>query len=364
MENLRLAIRPGLGAKVIPVRRVDHHLPRVARTSDQRHHVVAHDRAHLVVQRQVRGKVQGSWPEAVLCRRPGERIETLPGGCAQPGGGVMAQPALNLHLVGIAGRKFLPRSGPAVAHHLPGITRGPGVMDDEHGRSAVPRGLLVFICPATVVGHGLAVKHLRVAGRIARIVHQHHHGLAPGIQTGVVVPLEFRGDDPVANEHERTVSERHRLLGPRRVDHDVLAIGERERRATAADRQHRAGVGGDLNQRHVLQEAAVIGRPQAVALELGDDVAGGELLAGTGGRPPAEGIRGQGLDGRANVGIVELRRLQRQCGGGAEHQRQRENRLMHGAIIVLRGWEELGAACGSFSPGRGGGTTAANKRRR
>ena len=306
VEDLRIAIGPRPGAEVVPVRAVHHHLLGMARALHERGHVVADDGPHLVVQGQTRGELQGNGFEATPRRRTRELIEAETGGGKELPGGLVAQPALSQRMVGITRRQLLPWSGIAVLHHLPGITRGPSLMHDEHTGCAPARGLLVFISPAAVVGHGLAVKELRVTGGITRIIHQYHHRLALRVETGVVVPLVFGRDDAVAGEHQGTPGERHGRLRARRTHDEVSAEAESERRG-AADRERCVGVGGDLHQRHFLQEAAVVGRQKAVALELGGDVFSRELLARTGRRPAAELIRGQSPDGGADIGLVEAR---------------------------------------------------------
>src|SRR5204862_335937 len=141
VEDLRIAIGRRPGAEVVPVRAVHNHLLGMARAPHERGHVVADDGPHLVVQGQTRAELQGNGFEATPRRRTRELIEAESSGGKELPGGLVAQPALGQRMVGITRRQLLPRSGIAVLHHLPGITRGPGLMHDEHTGCALARGL-------------------------------------------------------------------------------------------------------------------------------------------------------------------------------------------------------------------------------
>src|SRR5438105_14932696 len=108
----------------------------MARAFHERGHVVADDGPHLVVQGQTRGELQGNGLEATPRRRTRELIEAETGGGKELLGGLVAQPALCRRMVGSTRRQLLPRSGIAVLHHLPGITRAPALMRAEDARSA------------------------------------------------------------------------------------------------------------------------------------------------------------------------------------------------------------------------------------
>src|SRR3546814_17791129 len=70
------------------------------------------------------------------------------------------------------------RPGPTAANHVPAISRGLGLMDDEGGCGALPGGFLIFVCPAAIIGHRPTLERTFEARRlIVGIVDQDDDGL-------------------------------------------------------------------------------------------------------------------------------------------------------------------------------------------
>ncbi len=94
------------------------------------------------------------------------------------------------------------RTEPAVAHDLPAIGCGFGVVDDDRRGRALTGGFLVFIGPPSVVSHGIALEQGRIPGRKTRVVDQDEDRFAPDVHIRVVIPAVFGGNDAVAHEHK------------------------------------------------------------------------------------------------------------------------------------------------------------------
>ena len=179
-------------------------------------------------------------------------------------------------------------------------------MDDKRGGGALAGGFLELVGPAAVVGHGLAVKELRVVGDEAGVVHEHDDGFALHVETGVVVPVGFRRNDAIADEDEIRVSEGDRGVGLVLGDEDgvgaeleipalAFGAGNFERRG--------GGVDGLCNHLDLLEVGAVrVAGGKARAGEfVGDPL--GRGFAGDSARAAAFVlVVGQFLDARAEVG--------------------------------------------------------------
>ena len=143
-------------------------------------------------------------------------------------------------------------------------------MDDDHAGGPVARRARVLVVPAAVVQTALAGEQIRIPVRI--VVH-HHQDPAGDIHALEVVPLVFRGLDPVTDEHQLGVGERdvvtlHTARGdvvvtPAEVDSlapDLEAPALRELRLDADDVERllpaAAGEGGAVT--HALQASLQI----------------------------------------------------------------------------------------------------------
>ena len=163
------------------------------------------------------------------------------------------------------------RSGPARLDDVPAIGGRFGVVDDDRGGGALARGFLELVGPAAIIGHGAAVERTGQARRlIIRVIDQDQHRLALHVQAGIVVPALFRGVDAIADEHHRAVLDLDPGLGGAiGTDHHFRAIGGSDGRLAAGEAQRRDILGGDLDQRHVLEPAALVAGLESQLLELG-----------------------------------------------------------------------------------------------
>ena len=177
----------------------------------------------------------------------------------------------------------------------------------------------------------------------ARIVDQHHHGLAGPVLVAVVVPVAFGGIDAVADEHHRAVLEADLGLAGAGGHHHVGAEGQLLRLAVDGQGQGGGRIGGGLHHRHVLEVAVAVARLQADALHLGADVLDAAILAGGAGGAAFELVRGQyldqfgeiaGIDGRLEVVVAG-----RQAGGGRGFRRLRRG----GGFSLLAAGQREGA---------------------
>src|SRR5690606_34674868 len=155
-----------------------------------------------------------------------------------------------------------------------------------------------------------------VLGVEARVVDQDDHGLAGDVDAGIVVPAQLRRVHAVAHEHQVAVGDLDLGLAGAGADHHVGA--ERELAGLAGDLhvQHGGFVGGGLDHRHGLEEAAVVAagfQPDALVLRL--DVFNGHLAAGRAGRTALELIGGQRLHHLGEVVLAQLG-AERVRGGG------------------------------------------------
>src|SRR5690606_33212038 len=161
-------------------------------------------------------------------------------------------------------------------------------------------GFLELVDPAPVIGHRPAVERaLERLGLVVRVVDQDLRGLPAHVDPGIVVPVLLWRDHAVADEHDLAVVE---------VDPLDFAIADADpvqanRVALAGNGQRLVVAGGNLDQRHVLEPAAVVARLQPGALELLDQVGERLLLARRPRRAPLELVE------RERAGDLLQRRL-------------------------------------------------------
>src|SRR5690606_18924484 len=85
-------------------------------------------------------------------------------------------------------------AGVAAFDDVPAIGGGFGVVDDQHGGGTLPRGFLIFVGPAAVIGHCAAVEFaLGFLGLPVGIVDEDDDRLALHVEPGIVVPALFGG---------------------------------------------------------------------------------------------------------------------------------------------------------------------------
>ncbi len=207
-------------------------------------------------------------------------------------------PATHRHVLGqglLAGAfDIKQRRGTRALHRGPAIRGGCGLVHDQHALRTAARGFFELVGPAAVVGHGLAIECARLVGLEIGVVDQHHGDLAVQVDVLVIVPVALGGIDAVADEHQRGVLDRHRILRPQALQGHVLAIDQGALLALLAQlRTHRA-IDLRTHHRHRLHPAAIHAAGlQAVLLELFDQVLDGALFTGRGRGAALELVRGQ-----------------------------------------------------------------------
>ncbi len=75
-------------------------------------------------------------------------------------------------------------------------------MNNNGTRGALTAGFFIFIAPATVIGHGCALKLATFRVFKSRVVNQNHYGFSVYIQPFVIIPVVFRGIDAITNKNE------------------------------------------------------------------------------------------------------------------------------------------------------------------
>ena len=74
-------------------------------------------------------------------------------------------------------------------------------MDDQNGSSTLTRGFFKFICPASVIGHGLATERaIKTFIFEIGVVDHDDDGFALNVDASIIVPALFRGDNAVADK--------------------------------------------------------------------------------------------------------------------------------------------------------------------
>src|SRR3546814_16279064 len=92
---------------------------------------------------------------------------------------------------------------------VPAIGGGFGVVDDQRGGGALAGRLLIFVCPAAVIGHRAAVElALGLLGLPVGIVDEDDDRLPLHIDPGIVVPALFGRVDAVSDEDDVAVLDR------------------------------------------------------------------------------------------------------------------------------------------------------------
>ena len=217
----------------------------------------------------------------------------------------------------------------------PAIARATCVVDDQRRHRATPRGLVIFVGPATVIGHAFAAEAPeRIVARDRLeigIVDQEDRDLPLQVDTLEIIPLRLGRSHPVPHEHHRCA---------RDVDPRCCTDGG-EVQVRRTDKPHALATGGDqfggafaqprMDQRHLLHpRAAGSAGLQAKRLEALDEILDRFGLAWRAGVAALEGVGRQDFHRFGQLGGIGhdrgLRRTnQRQRGQGqsefARHQR-------------------------------------------
>ncbi len=168
-------------------------------------------------------------------------------------------------------------AAPGASHYIPTVARGGRGVDDENSFRAMPRGLLVFIGPAAVVGERAASEEFWVVGR--RLVGEQDQHFAFHVHALEVVPVKFRCHDAVADEDGFGVelirgllefADANVVVQPSKSD--LLIVGYRRKRG--------ARLSGGAHHRHALKECPIFSSWfGASRCELSCDIFGGQLFA-------------------------------------------------------------------------------------
>ena len=281
-------------AEVVPVGAVDNGLL-VVGALQLRDDVRRRLARRALLQRGRRAEGQGHGLEAALRRRRAELIEILAAAPHEVLCRRVADPRLDAErlLARLRGQRVL-RAAPRRLHHLPRVGRRfVGVNQQRAGR-ALPRRLLELVGPAAVVRQRGPAEERGLIGRRGRIVHHDHHPLALHVRARVVVPLQLRRLDAVADEHDVALHLHARRLAARDRDHVlVVAVG------VARHAEREVPVHRGLDDRDLLEPGAV-GRAglETERGHLRREVLAGEAAAARRWRAPLEQVRREHLDVR------------------------------------------------------------------
>ena len=79
-------------------------------------------------------------------------------------------------------------------------------MNDQRRDSSAPGRLLELVGPSAVIGQRLAFEELCVVG--SRIIQKQKCDFSREVGIPVVIPVIFRGADPISNKHHGRIDER------------------------------------------------------------------------------------------------------------------------------------------------------------
>ena len=308
-DGVAAPVRIGDDPEAVPVPGHDHGLLRAAGTGQDPGHVAAGDALALDIEGQRRaGTLQPIAGEAALLRPGLLRLEIQPRFVEQPLRDLALDPAAHRQVVvgRIGADDVVLRTVAAVAHGRPRVGRRRGLVHDQRPGRAAPRGFLVLVGPAAVVGHRLAAE-IALATFEIRIVDQDHHDLVLHVQAGVVVPAQLRGGDAVAGEHQRHVLQRHLVLRVQGLHRDVLALDQRAGAGGGGEPgPHRPGDLAALQLDPLEPATVVAGGLQPGLGEALGDVLDGLFLARGIGRAALERVRGQHPQAFGQVGGLDV----------------------------------------------------------
>ncbi len=201
--------------------------------------------------------------------------------------------------------------GVGVLDDRPAVGGGRGFVDDQHARGAAPRGLLVLVGPAAVIGHRLAAEIAVTAFEIG-VVDKLDQQLAFDVEPLEIVPVALGRADPIADEDERSVGEVDGGLAVgRRANRDEIALRQVEALAVAkVEGEPRRADDVRLEQGHGLRPLPpaidqVAARLEPGLAELTDDIIDRFGLGAGGGSAAFEAVGAQGLHVARQPGRVE-----------------------------------------------------------
>src|SRR3546814_2159938 len=99
-----------------------------------------------------------------------------------------------------------------------------GLVDDDRRGGALPRGFLVFVGPAPVIGHRAAVERAVAPGGFpVGIVDEDDDGLPRHVDAGIIVPAALGRVDAVADE-DRSEEHTSELQSLMRISYAVFCL--------------------------------------------------------------------------------------------------------------------------------------------
>jgi hypothetical protein len=217
----------------------------------------------------------GTGTEALRLRSRGEPSEVLAAAREQGFGLVEPDPAVRQRLVHMAvgGVGDLLRAAPARLNDVPAISGRLGLVHDQRGGRALLGGFLIFVGPAAVIGHRAPAERAFEPLRLPiGIVDQDDDRLPLDVDARIIVPAALGRVDAVADEHDIAVLDvdaRRHAIG---ADHHLRPVGEAQRLGAAGEGQRADVPGFQLDQRHVLEPAAIVAGLEARRLELLDQI--------------------------------------------------------------------------------------------
>ena len=221
----------GAAAQMVPMCRIKHIFLGPFRAFQHADDILAHLARNVVIKAKRSGEVQRNRLKTLRFGRAHLLVQILASGGENLFRNAFLDPAVRCCLARACvlglGQKL--RSGPAAVDDVPAISRWRIVMDNQHSGCTLTRCFFVLIRPATVIGHRFAAK---LASQILsvkiRVVDHHDNGFAFYIDTGIIIPALFRGDNAMADKDHLA----HVHFGLRRfaiaADYIFAAIGKRD----------------------------------------------------------------------------------------------------------------------------------------
>ena len=328
--------RCGTPAQVVPVRGVDDVFVRRFRTGKDTDHILRFESADVVRKAGRCFETQRHRLEALLLGSGEQLVGILSCSFEDLATRLVLHPAVHdgerRRILAALGIGLRPR--PAAFDHVPTIRSRLRIVDDDRSGSALAGSFFIFIGPAAVIGHGLAVEGpFQAFGAEIGIVDEDHGGLAGHVDAFVIVPATLGRVDAIAHEDQLAVFERGlRIFAIGHAD-PVTAVLERDIGAFAGNRQRREVLAGNFYQRHFLHPRAVVARLQPGRCEPFGQQGDGLFLADRAGHAAFEFVGRQMLGNvlhrlLGNVGRCDIRDIE-PCGrpfiaaGGTGRQEQR-----------------------------------------
>ena len=188
------------------------------------------------------------------------------------------------------------RTRPAATHDLPGIGCGFSFVNDKRSCRPLPCGFFVFISPAAIIGHGIAIEKRAILSCKPRVVDQHDDCFAAYVQAFIVIPIIFRRNRAVPDKnHLRIFYGRFtdNALGP---GHIFVRISECAAFTFPFYIQFAVRIGGNFDQRNFLEKAVAVPGLQTELLKFRFEKTDGLFFARGRWLTPLKFIRAQHLD--------------------------------------------------------------------